>query len=65
MAPLSVMHDFIDRAQEKAESRERDMSDIRLGRMLPSEVAKRNDFFANVDVSAFRLVAVGGRPFKR
>lgn len=55
----------MDRSVEKRASRERDMDDIRHERVTTRDVARRNDFFANLDVSHFKLVAVGGKPFVR
>ena len=64
MAPLSAAYDNGERSREKVASRERDMDDIRSGRASPRDIAGRNDFFANVDVGAFKLVAIGNRPFR-
>ena len=50
-----------DRRVEKQALREADSRALRSGLISAKELAERNDFFANLDVEHFRLVAIGSR----
>ena len=59
-APIAYF-DPSERRREKQASRERDMAEIKSGHSSLLEIGQRNDFFASLDVSKFRLVAIGSR----
>ena len=52
---------FEDRRREKQVSRDADSRALRSGSLSEFEVARKNDFFANLDVENYRLTAIGPR----
>lgn len=54
-----------ERARQKQASRDRDADRLARGEISPAELAEENSFFASLDVSRFKIVAIGGRPIGR
>ena len=59
--PVVERLDPAKRAAEKQASRERDMELIRSGAMTPEQLRQKNDFFAALDITNFRIASIGGR----
>jgi hypothetical protein len=57
--------DWKKRAAEKQASRDRDFERLRNGEVTPEELARENDFFAALDLADFKIVAMGGKPFRK
>lgn len=54
--------DVLGRAIEKNLSREFDQFYIERGLASEEKIAIKNDFFASLDLSRFRISSIGGRP---
>lgn len=57
--------DGAKRAAQKQASRDRDEADLKAGRISQEELMRRNDFFADVDLSNVRIAAIGDKPYTR
>jgi hypothetical protein len=57
--------DWKKRAAKKQASRDRDLERLRNGEVTPEELAKENDFFAALDLTKFKIVAMGGKPLRK
>lgn len=57
--------DSEDRARHKQASRDEDLARLHSGEVSPAELSYENDFFAELDVASFEIVAIGGRPLHR
>lgn len=53
-----------DRAAAKQASRDRDLSRLASGDVGQGELRRENSFFASLDVSKLKMVAIGGRPIE-
>lgn len=53
-----------DRVAEKQASRDRDMTRLAAGMVTREQLRAENSFFACLDLSTFRIVAIGGQPIK-
>lgn len=49
------------RARQKQASRDKDAKRLRSGRVSRLELQAENGFFRGIDLSAFHIVAIGGR----
>lgn len=56
--------DQAQRAREKQESRDRDAARLASGEIDREQLKRENDFFAAVDFSEWRIVAIGGVPIR-
>lgn len=53
------MFDIRNRADQKQEARDLDRERLEHGEISRADLRRENDFFAGVDFSGFRIVAVG------
>lgn len=63
MARSNAYFSFNDRRDEKQLSRENDIRALKEGYISSADLARRNDFFAELDIERFALVAIGRRAF--
>lgn len=59
------MFDIRNRAVQKQEARDLDRVRLEHGEISRADLRRENDFFAEVDFSRFRIVAVGNRPIEQ
>jgi hypothetical protein len=62
MSPKIVPDDGWSRGVEKGVSRELDAHKIEHGFVRDFEIAIQNDFFASLNLSGFKISAIGRRP---
>lgn len=53
------------RAAAKQASRDEDARRLAAGEISEDELRRNNSFFGSLDMSRFRMVAIGGKPIKR
>ena len=53
--------DPMRRQADKAAARRADAEDLRLGRVTPAEMSRRNGFLSALDFRGARIVAIGAR----
>jgi len=56
--------DPVARAAEKQASRDADAARLAAGAVTPAELARENSFFGSLDLSGFRIAAIGKTPIK-
>lgn len=54
--------DPAERARQKQASRDEDARQLAAGEVTPRELRKRNAFLGALDLSRYRMVAIGGKP---
>jgi hypothetical protein len=50
------------RAEEKQASRDEDERLLADGKISPVELRRKNGFFSSLDLSEFKMIAIGGKP---
>jgi hypothetical protein len=57
-------YNIANRAAEKQASSDEDADRLARGEITGAELRVENNFFASLDMSRFKIVAIGGRPIK-
>lgn len=63
LKPVEVL-DPVARAAEKQASRDRDAARLAADEITPAALARENSFFGSLDLSGFRIAAIGKTPIK-
>lgn len=53
------------REAEKRASRDEDARQLAAGEISGEDLRRRNSFFQSLDISNFKMVAIGGKPLSR
>ena len=63
LKPVEIL-DPVARAAEKQASRDADAARLAAGEITPAELARENSFFGSLDLSGFRIAAIGKTPIE-